>query len=217
MAYILHIDTSSAIGAIALAYNGDLKQSFVLEDARQQAAVINTGIEQTCSGEGVSLQELSAIAVVSGPGSYTGLRIGLATAKALCYALDIPLIMQDKLTLISGFLEREYDKKYDYYGAALSAREGEFYFTLNEIQPPCHITSENLALILKNLDGSACICCDTEAMQKTKSIALTAYDGINLKYWCAMAYIAFGTGIFTAISNAEPLYLKQVFIQQSKK
>lgn len=217
MAYILHIDTSASIGTIALSMKGAMLRSKMLDDAKQQAMVINNVIEQLCADEGVSLQEIGAIAVVSEPGSYTGLRIGLATAKALCYALDIPLLMQDKLSLLSGALATQVDSEYDFYGAVLLAREGEYFFTIMGMQPPCHITIDDLGIFLNNLEGKACITGDTMQLTETDNRKLKPNNEINIGFWASSAHIAFTSKEFASIASAEPLYLKQVFIHQSKK
>ena len=56
---------------------------------------------------GQTMRDLSAVAVTAGPGSYTGLRVGMATAKGICYALDIPLITESTLYLLAQRVKKE--------------------------------------------------------------------------------------------------------------
>ena len=73
------------------------------------AAWIHEAIRDLCTEAGCELQQLAAIAVASGPGSYTGLRVGMATAKGLCYALNKPLITETTLMLTATRLKKTFD------------------------------------------------------------------------------------------------------------
>ncbi|HTX88924.1 MAG TPA: tRNA (adenosine(37)-N6)-threonylcarbamoyltransferase complex dimerization subunit type 1 TsaB [Bacteroidales bacterium] len=92
MALLLCIETATAVCSVALASDGkilSLKES-VAKNAH--SSVLTVFIEETLQEAGVDRSGLDAVAVSKGPGSYTGLRIGVATAKGLCYALDKPMI-----------------------------------------------------------------------------------------------------------------------------
>lgn len=96
--YILHIETATKVCSVALSTNGELiacKETFA--DGFIHSEALTLYIEETLREGGVSLSELKAISISSGPGSYTGLRIGLSTAKGLCFALNIPLISVETL------------------------------------------------------------------------------------------------------------------------
>jgi len=93
MASILCIETATTNCSIALSVNGDVE--VLIEDKSKQfshAERLHTFIEQVLVEANISKNSLDAIAVSKGPGSYTGLRIGVSAAKGLCFALDIPLI-----------------------------------------------------------------------------------------------------------------------------
>jgi len=92
MALILNIDTSTEFASIALAKDGELLNRTENRQQKDHASWIQEAIQKLIKDSGLTLKELSAIAVTNGPGSYTGLRVGLATAKGLCYGLNIPLI-----------------------------------------------------------------------------------------------------------------------------
>lgn len=91
-AYVLCLETSTACCSVALAKPGACLASVTCQLPRGHAHLLPTLCEQVLTYAQVPKEELSAIALSEGPGSFTGLRIGAATAKALCYGLSIPLI-----------------------------------------------------------------------------------------------------------------------------
>ena len=93
MPYILNIETSSTNCSVSLAHNGmviSLKEKN--DEKYSHSTKLHAFIQEVLKDSNVSINELSAISVSKGPGSYTGLRIGVSAAKGLCFALDIPLI-----------------------------------------------------------------------------------------------------------------------------
>jgi tRNA threonylcarbamoyladenosine biosynthesis protein TsaB len=92
MSLILHIETATNICSIALSCDGQLLSLRESNIRNSHAAVITRFIDEVVKSSNRKLSAIDAIAVSKGPGSYTGLRIGVATAKGLCYALDKPLI-----------------------------------------------------------------------------------------------------------------------------
>ena len=101
MALILNIDTAMAKAGICLALEG--KAMAVAENVAQKehASWLHPAIEQMMRDTGYHLRDLQAVAVTSGPGSYTGLRVGMAAAKGFCYALNIPLITENTLRVMA--------------------------------------------------------------------------------------------------------------------
>jgi tRNA threonylcarbamoyladenosine biosynthesis protein TsaB len=102
MALILNIETATKNCSVALAKEG--KTLAIREIATQNfshAEKLHVFIEELFSETNLKLQDLNAIAVSQGPGSYTGLRIGVSAAKGLCYALSVPLISIDTLELLA--------------------------------------------------------------------------------------------------------------------
>ncbi|MES2411335.1 MAG: tRNA (adenosine(37)-N6)-threonylcarbamoyltransferase complex dimerization subunit type 1 TsaB [Bacteroidota bacterium] len=102
MIYILNIETATKNCSVSLAKNG--KTVLCREIADQgysHAEKLHVFIEEILKETGISVRDLKAIAVSKGPGSYTGLRIGVSTAKGLCYALGIPLISVDTLKVLA--------------------------------------------------------------------------------------------------------------------
>ena len=92
MPLLLCIDTSTTDASVALAKEGELLCIKINHNQKEHASFLQPAIQEMMVEMKLSLSDLQAIAVTSGPGSYTGLRIGFASAKGLCYALQIPLI-----------------------------------------------------------------------------------------------------------------------------
>ena len=101
MALILNIDTSTDYASIALSMDGKLVQLMKNPAERDHASWIHRAIQELLIKCGYGLEDLQAIAVTAGPGSYTGLRIGMSTAKGLCYVLNVPLIAVNTLKVMA--------------------------------------------------------------------------------------------------------------------
>ena len=101
MALILNIDTATENASLALSKNGEVLQIISNPDLKDHAAWIHTAIKALMDKSGHALSQLNAIAVTAGPGSYTGLRVGMATAKGLCYVLNIPMITENTLKVMA--------------------------------------------------------------------------------------------------------------------
>ena len=103
MAYILNIETATKNCSVALAKDGEtLFFSEISDLGYSHAEKLHVFIEEILVKAKIAPKDLNAIAISSGPGSYTGLRIGVSTAKGLCFALDIPLISIDTLTSLAS-------------------------------------------------------------------------------------------------------------------
>ncbi len=98
MANILCIETSAAVCSVALAVNGETVAVRESDLGRNHAGNIGLFADEILRANNLNPDDLDAVAVSSGPGSYTGLRIGVSFAKGLCYGLQIPLISVGSLT-----------------------------------------------------------------------------------------------------------------------
>ncbi|HEY0899054.1 MAG TPA: tRNA (adenosine(37)-N6)-threonylcarbamoyltransferase complex dimerization subunit type 1 TsaB [Sphingobacteriaceae bacterium] len=104
MALILLIETATSVCSVALSRDGQVVSFRERNEPNIHASQLTLFIEAVMKEARVKFKDLSAVSVSKGPGSYTGLRIGVSTAKGLCYALNIPLIAIDTLkAMASGF------------------------------------------------------------------------------------------------------------------
>jgi len=99
---ILHIETSTNVCSIALSEGGKCFFSKINTEGMNHAAMLSVFIAEAMDLLKTNSKSLDAVAVSSGPGSYTGLRIGVSTAKGLCYGLDIPLIDVSTLEVLAA-------------------------------------------------------------------------------------------------------------------
>lgn len=103
MSYILNLETATKNCSVALAKEGKtIVYKEIADEGYSHAERLHVFIEEVIKDAGISLNDLAAIAVSQGPGSYTGLRIGVSAAKGLCYALGIPLIAVDTLQILAS-------------------------------------------------------------------------------------------------------------------
>ena len=147
--HLLCIETTTTQCSVALCADGEL--STLVESNHenyQHAQLLHTYIDNVLSKHNLKPSDLAAIALSSGPGSYTGLRIGAAAAKGLCYTNDIPLIAIPTLDIVS----REITPSHGHIIATLDARGDEVYCAIYNhdyqcVQPasPHLITSNSFA------------------------------------------------------------------------
>lgn len=151
MAKYLYLDTSSELSLIMLVCDGkvlDLRSNSMQKD---HASLINVHIAELLTAQNLQMTDLSGVFVLNGPGSYTGLRISLATAKGICYARQIPLYLLNKLDLIFYVSPSALRKETNL--VAIKAREAEFFFATYDlngesIHEPGLSTSEELSGLL---------------------------------------------------------------------
>ena len=101
MANILHLETTTLNCGVAIFSSSEVIASkSIREEGYSHAENILPFIEEILTSSGLSKKDLDAVSVSGGPGSYTGLRIGVATAKGICHALSLPLIAVDTLSIL---------------------------------------------------------------------------------------------------------------------
>lgn len=105
MALILNIETATETCSVALARDGVLLKCIETTEQKAHAVKLNLFIDEVIKSSGFNYQDLDAIAVSKGPGSYTGLRIGVSTAKGLCFALDKPLLSVNTLQSFTSYFK----------------------------------------------------------------------------------------------------------------
>ena len=103
MSFILNIETATKNCSVSIAKDGEtIVCSELADEGYSHAEKLHVFIEEVIAKAGISAQDLKAVAVSQGPGSYTGLRIGVSAAKGLCYALNIPLIAVDTMQTLAS-------------------------------------------------------------------------------------------------------------------
>lgn len=127
MSLILNIDTATSIGSVCLSMDGKPLQTLVNDKQQDHAATMILFVQEIMQTQQVTPAQIDAVAVSAGPGSYTGLRVGVATAKGLCYAWEKPLIAVSTLRIMTqGMLSVTKDAD-ALYCPMLDARRMEVY------------------------------------------------------------------------------------------
>src|SRR6185312_4258464 len=130
MATILNIETATAACSVAVARNGTIIAHEESNEGNVHAERLAVYVDSAIKKSGITFSALDAVAVGSGPGSYTGLRIGTATAKGLCYALDKPLIAVPTLKAMAMAAAKKLNRADVLYCPMIDARRLEVYTAL---------------------------------------------------------------------------------------
>lgn len=102
MALILNIDTATSYAGVCISKDQKVLASQSHQNQKDHAAFLQPAIEAIMKEANCNLKDIDAVAVTGGPGSYTGIRVGLASAKGICYALNKPLIIVNTLAVIAN-------------------------------------------------------------------------------------------------------------------
>lgn len=124
MAIICNIDTAVETASICLSRESRPIKFAENRNQSDHAAWLHPALQKLAADAGISIHEIDAIAISIGPGSYTGLRVGLAAAKGLCFALDIPLISVNTLKMMAYTTK---DEVADLYCPLIDARRMEVF------------------------------------------------------------------------------------------
>ena len=218
---ILQIETATASCSIALAKDGNVLGFKQVNGRNLHAEVITRFIEEIIADAGLSYDNLHAIAVSCGPGSYTGLRIGISTAKGLCFALDKPLIAIETLAAMAEGVAAidEYNSQTDLLLCPMiDARRMEVYTAIfsvtGEIVKPtvAEIVDENsFADILQNnkvlFFGDGAEKCFNVLKSNPNALYLPEFLN-SAAHLTKKAAEKFNKGEFEDVAYFEPYYLK---------
>lgn len=127
MALILNIETSSPVCSVCVAKNGSAIDFRENTEQNSHARLLTLMIDDLLAANKISFQELDAIAVSAGPGSYTGLRIGVSATKGLCYALNKPLISVPTLAALSEGIKQKVNEDDVFFMPVMDARRMDVY------------------------------------------------------------------------------------------
>ena len=222
MSLILNIETATKTCSVALAKDGELIQLVEsTEDGFQHNEKLFLFINQVMEKSGFDFKDLSGIAVSSGPGSYTGLRIGTSAAKGLSYGLGIPLISVNSLLSLAALATGPYD----YVIPMFDARRMEVYSavynkSLKELKPTDAIIVEK-GFGLEFLEKGKTLFLG-DGMEKCKGLlthenALFSDKFISASSMCLLSHQKFVKNKFEDLAYFEPFYLKDFIAGKPKK
>lgn len=217
MIYILNIETATKNCSVSLAKDGEtVLCREIAEQGYSHAEKLHVFIEEILNETGVRIQDLKAIAVSKGPGSYTGLRIGVSTAKGLCYALGIPLISIDtlqvlakKVSIENGLIVPMIDaRRMEVYSAVFNSKHSKIMEVQAEI-----LTEDSYAEITEPVYfiGDCQEKCKT-FLTKNNFNFLPEIIFPSANEMSALSYEKFTTAKFEDVAYFEPFYLKDFLI-----
>lgn len=214
--YILCIDASVQFASIALADEEQLLAVKVCEQQREHAAFIQPAIEQLLNQFNLKPDQLQAVAVTAGPGSYTGLRVGMASAKGLCYALKIPLITLGTLEVMAYTAKQQVSNASYLLCPMIDARRMEVFTAVYNEE--LHTIKEPHASILDEtsfaeLEQQPVYFFGNGAAKWQSICKLPNAKFINVNWNAAsmieMSYKKYNANQFTSLAYAAPFYLKE--------
>jgi tRNA threonylcarbamoyladenosine biosynthesis protein TsaB len=220
MTRILHIETATKVCSVALSENGTLiGLKEIEEDGYAHGEQLTVLIQDLLKEQDVSMKELDAVSVSSGPGSYTGLRIGASAAKGICYAMKIPLIAIDALTSLSAIAAKKYDQN---ICAVIDARRMEVYNLISDTSliPLKEITADIITEESYAEFDPFVVCGDgAEKLQEIWKERNCAFD-LEIKSSAAgqieIAFNKFNEGQTEDLAYWEPFYLKDFIVGKKK-
>lgn len=226
MAKILLIETATAFCSVALSIDGKIISVKEEGGRNLHASNLTLFIDEVLNNSGMNYSDLDAVGISKGPGSYTGLRIGVSTAKGLCYALEKPLIAIETLKMMAaGFLIQNPG----YTGLVcpmIDARRMEVYTAvynsdLNLLEPTsAKIIDENSFSDLFSEDTITFLGDGASKCIETLNHTNVHFDDANFNSasnMSALAENAFNDSIFEDVAYFEPYYLKDFVTTQPKK
>ena len=226
MSLILSIDTSTKVCSVALHSDGKLLAISELYTEKSHSGMLTTLCESVVKYAGFSLKSLDAIAVAKGPGSYTGLRIGISTAKGFCFALDKPLIAINTLEAMAYQVKSFYNETY-LFCPMIDARRMEVYCQVLDNQMNIILKTE--AKIINELSfseilnekkviffGDGAAKCQAEITHKN-AVFLHTEIHPSAKTVGLLATNSFEKSLFENVVTFEPFYLKDFVGTQPKK
>ena len=222
MSLLLLVDTATDIARVALLTKDQVLAFRENSDSQKHATFVQPAIEALCVETGIQLAQLKGVVVVNGPGSYTGLRVGLSSAKGICFALHIPLYTLNTLQVMAAASIRNWKALGNeitpetLFCPMIDARRMEVFTALYNanLQP----TIPPQALILSDSEGKIFIERKNIIYSGNGSAKLISLlpEGTSCFPECMylledlsfLAYKTFITGYSTDIAYSEPIYIK---------
>jgi tRNA threonylcarbamoyladenosine biosynthesis protein TsaB len=224
MSFILNIDTASENAHVSVARDGQVLHVLSSESQKEHASFLQAAIQQLIKTTGINLKEIDAVAVTAGPGSYTGLRVGFASAKGLCYALKKPFITIGTLEVLAASAFQLYPPAADeniLFCPMMDARRMEVFTAMYKhdltiCMQPCAMILDEFSFE-KDLAKSKILFFGSGA-EKWKQICPDSYRDSNALFksvailpesFSKSSNMLFSEKKFTDLAYSEPFYLKE--------
>lgn len=216
MSYILNIDTAVTTASVCLAKDSEPLIERINPSQKDHAAWLHVAIKNLVEEAGLVLSQIDAIAISAGPGSYTGLRVGMAAAKGLCYALQKPLLTVNTLQMMAAAAQ---GVSTTLLGPMIDARRMEVFAAvynqnLEEILSPVNlIVDEHSFQDILSQHSVSFFGNGSEKFQKISQSHNAHFATINAsaKHMTALSFSRFGQNNFADLAYTEPYYGKEFY------
>lgn len=214
MSWIINIDTSTSLASVSLAKDGVIISSIENNEQKQHASFVQPAISSILDQYEKEISSIDAIAVTIGPGSYTGLRVGLSSAKGICYALNIPLITESTLKIMAY---ASMHMNADYYCPMIDARRMEVFTALFDPTGKLLLPEQPMVLDAGSFQeflakGRILFLGDGvnkwQELLKPNDNALFEYSVSTINVFAELSYKKFQQKDFADLAYTEPSYLK---------
>ncbi|MFN8321435.1 MAG: tRNA (adenosine(37)-N6)-threonylcarbamoyltransferase complex dimerization subunit type 1 TsaB [Chitinophagales bacterium] len=225
MPLILNIETTTSVCSVCLSLNGQVIAHRISREANPHGRLLTIMIEELLLETDIAFTKLDSIAVSSGPGSYTGLRIGISVAKGFCYVLGKPLVAVPTLEALAVGIRQIANNNTSYCMPVMDARRLDVYTTIFDSQQATVLSTQCLTVntaLEQRLSLYDKILVGGNAMDKCKTILSTS----NIQYvenvecdaqWMIkIAEAKYQAQAFENVAYFEPDYLKDFAANTSR-
>jgi tRNA threonylcarbamoyladenosine biosynthesis protein TsaB len=224
MAILLHIDTATEFALVGFSKDGEVLAEQENLEQQQHAAFLQPAIQALSKELNLPLQQIDAVVVSNGPGSYTGLRVGLASAKGICFALQKPLITLNTLQIMAHAARNAFPEV-SFFCPMIDARRMEVFTavydqSLHAVMPPQAMIldegsfADRLATAHMVFTGSGQEKFHQICSHPNASFASLRHSIVDM---VPLAQQAFVNQQFADLAYAEPFYSKAFYTAPPKK
>ncbi len=221
MTFIVNIETATQVCSVALAQNGKVIVAKEEHIPQSHASLLTNFVKEVVAEANLSLSDLDAVAVSTGPGSYTGIRIGISVAKGLCYSLNCPFIKVSTLQAMANGAKINLSTQFEkdaYLVPMIDARRmevfmGVFDSDLKEIQPPhpkviedTILSDYSQKLYFFGTGASKCL----PHINSPKDTLLESFN-CSASYMASLSYQSFNAQQFEALHKIKADYFKSFY------
>jgi tRNA threonylcarbamoyladenosine biosynthesis protein TsaB len=216
MKYFLHINTALDTAFVGISMGGKLISHRKNESQKEHGSFLQPAIKEISLEAGVQLQEVAAVSVINGPGSYTGLRVGLSAAKGICFALNKPLICLSTLEWLAYPFR---DQPVELIWPLIDARRMEVFTASFNTRMACIKQPLNMIIdenSFPELAENRIIFTGNgrdKLPEQIKSHPNSSFPQISagIDEQATMADLAYAEQRFSDLAYAEPFYLKSFY------
>jgi len=217
--YILSIETSSSNCSVAISENNVILSEYTIFKPNVHDRLLANLSKQILADLQIPISKLNAVAVSSGPGSFTGLRVGASFSKGFCYDDSIKLIAVPTLSAIALFAKKDYYEslKYDRIIPIVKSHQDLYYYQIfdNTGEKITEIIIDNFSNINKIINKNDLTVASNNF--KEKGINIEYLNKLNATFIAKYAYQKYILNKFTDTNSFEPLYVQEFKIRDKKK